>query len=560
MPGGFQGLDLAVLIAYLAGITAFGLSLSRRVKSSDGYFRGNRQFRWWIMIGQAFGTGTHAESFVAQTGATFASGFATIWYQWKNMLITPFYWLIAPWYRRSERTTLGEILEDRYGLRFGMTYSAFAIAFFVLNQGVMLQGAAKVVAVATGNRLSPNSIVLAMAGAFLLYSFFGGLISTAYSDFIQGLMIIVLSMMLIPSGLAAVGGMAGMRQVLPPDFFRLYSEVSGLDAFTIAMLAVNGIVGITAQPHMISMCATGNTERAGRIGQTYGSLVKRLCTIGWAFTGLIVAALVVQRGVVLTDGEMAFGYACKTLLVPGLTGLMVACVLAANMAACSNFMVNSGALFTNNFYKKYVRKEPTDRQSLWIGRFSGFGLTLLGVLFALTVRNVLQAFLFTETIAAFMGITVLGGILWKRANRTGAFMAVILSFSLYYLLNVLDAGRLKLVYQWKPEPFGLAMAAGFAAFFLFSWVSRPEASERVERFFDNMSRASDVPPASPGQPKPLAAGLGKDLIMLDAPGWFRAGRWKGFPARYREDLIGFSLAWIMVVALIFLAWGIMQLR
>ncbi|OGD22453.1 MAG: hypothetical protein A2W03_02495 [Candidatus Aminicenantes bacterium RBG_16_63_16] len=560
MQGGFHGLDLTVLIAYLAGITAFGLWLSRRVKSSDGFFRGNRQFRWWIMIGQAFGTGTHAENFVAQAGATFASGFATIWYQWKNMLITPFYWLIAPWYRRSERTTLGEILEDRYGPRFGMVYSLFAIAFFVLNQGVMLQAAAKVVAVATGNRLSPNSVVLAMAGAFLLYSFFGGLISTAYSDFIQGLMIIALSMMLIPSGLAAVGGIAGMRKVLPPDFFRLYSEVSGLDVFTIAMLAVNGIVGITAQPHMISMCATGNTERAGRIGQTYGSLVKRLCTIGWAFTGLIVAALVVQRGVVLTDGEMAFGYACQTLLVPGLTGLMVACVLAANMAACSNFMVNSGALFTNNFYKKYIRREATDRRSLWIGRFSGFGLTLLGIVFALTVRNVLHAFLFTESIAAFMGITVLGGILWKRANRAGAFMAVLLSFGLYYLLNVADTGRLQLVYTWKPEPFGLAMAAGFAAFFLFSWVSRPEAPERVERFFDNMSRASDVPPASPGQPKPLAAGLGKDLIMLDAPGWFRAARWKGFPGRYKEDLIGFGLAWIMVVALIFLAWGIMQLR
>ena len=48
-----------------------------------------------------------------------------------------------------------------------MAYSAFAIAFFVLNQGVMLQGAAKVVAVATGDGLSPNTIVLAMAGAFL---------------------------------------------------------------------------------------------------------------------------------------------------------------------------------------------------------------------------------------------------------------------------------------------------------------------------------------------------------------------------------------------------------
>jgi hypothetical protein len=52
--------------------------------------------------------------------------------------------------------------------------------------------------------------------------------------------------MLIPKGLAVVGGFAGMRNTLPPDFFKLYSDVSGLTAFTIAMLAVNGLVGIVA--------------------------------------------------------------------------------------------------------------------------------------------------------------------------------------------------------------------------------------------------------------------------------------------------------------------------
>jgi len=239
---------------------------------------------------------------------------------------------------------------------------------------------------------------------------------------------------------------------------------------------------------------------------------------------------------------------------------MVACVLAANMSACSNFMVNTGALFTKNFYRKYVRKETTDRQTLWIGRISGFGLTLLGILFSLTVKNVLHAFLFTETIAAFMGITVLGGILWKRANRLGALTAVISSFGLYYLINYLETGRLLLVYKWKPGPFGIAMAAGFAAFFLFSLASRPESPEKIERFFDNMSRASDEPPSGAGQPKPLAAASGKELIMLDLPGWFRAERWKGFPGRYKEDLIGFGLAWVMVAMLVLLAWGIMQIR
>jgi Na+/proline symporter len=133
-------LDYIVLIGYFVSITTFGIWISRKIKTSDSYFRGGRKFKWYIMIGQAFGVGTHAEMPVAQTGATFSNGFATIWYQWKNMLITPFYWLIAPFYRRSERTTVGEIIEDRYGSTMGMVYSIFAISFFVFNMGVMLQG------------------------------------------------------------------------------------------------------------------------------------------------------------------------------------------------------------------------------------------------------------------------------------------------------------------------------------------------------------------------------------------------------------------------------------
>ena len=209
MKGGFHWLDTVVLVGYFVGITGFGLWIARRIKSSDGYFRGERKFKWWIMMGQAFGTGTHAENFVAQTGATFQYGFASIWYQWKNMLITPFYWLIAPWYRRSERTTVGEMVDDRYGRKMAFIYTIFAISFFVFSQGVMLQGAAKVISVATGNAISPTGVVFGMTVAFILYSFFGGLIASAYADFIQAMMIIVLSMMLIPSGLHEIGGFSG---------------------------------------------------------------------------------------------------------------------------------------------------------------------------------------------------------------------------------------------------------------------------------------------------------------------------------------------------------------
>jgi Na+/proline symporter len=553
-------LDYIVLFGYFILITGFGIWISGRIKSSDGYFRGERKFRWWVMIGQAFGVGTHAEMPVAQTGATFSNGFATIWYQWKNMLITPFYWLIAPFYRRSERTTVGEIIEDRYGSGMGLAYSVFAISFFILSMGVMLQGAAKVISVASGNLISPNMVVLLMTIAFLIYSFIGGLIAAAYTDFIQSFLIITLSVLLIPLGLREINGFSGMREVLPDNFFDLFNSASGIDAFTIAMLAVNGIVGITAQPHMVSMCATGNTERAGRVGQTFGSLVKRLITIGWALTGLVVAAMVIKSNVTLPDPEMAFGYACNVLLMPGLVGLMLAAIVASNMSSCSNFMVNTGALFTQNFYKKYVNPSAEDKKLLWVGRYSGLGLSILAVLFALSVKNVLHAFLFVETLAAFMGIIFLGGVIWKRATRYGAGAAVLVSFIVYYIYNIILNGDLRLVYNWEPGPFGLSMLTGFFAFWLVSVLTRPEDPVKMEQFFDNMRRKSDSLSVDVDGKKPLASKSGEDLLLLDLPGWVKKERRKDFFKRYREDLVGFLLSWMVVGILILLAWGIMQIR
>jgi Na+/proline symporter len=428
----------------------------------------------------------------------------------------------------------------------------------MFNMGVMLQGAAKVISVASGNLISPTMVVLFMTAAFLIYSFAGGLITAAYTDFIQAFLIIILSILLIPFGLKEVNGFAGMKAVLPENFFDVFNSASGIDGFTIAMLAINGIVGITAQPHMVSMCATGNTERAGRIGQTFGSMVKRLVTIGWALTGLIVGALVIKNGVTLKDPEMAFGYACSILLKPGLVGLMLAAIVAANMAACSNFMVNTGALFTKNFYKKYINTAATDRTLLWMGRYSGLGLAAVGVMFALSIKNVLHAFLFTETLAAFMGIMFLGGIVWKRANRYGAATAVFFSFLAYYIANYMVAGKIMLVYKWLPGPFGIAMIAGFTAFILVSLLTKPESDERINRFFDNMRRKSDAEPGPDGK-KPIAAETGDDLLLLDLPGWAHKSRWENFYKRYREDIAGFLLSWVFVGALILLAWGILQL-
>jgi Na+/proline symporter len=223
-------------------------------------------------------------------------------------------------------------------------------------------------------------------------------------------------------------------------------------------------------------------------------------------------------------------------------------------------MVNTWALFTENVYKKYFNPLAEDRKILWIGRYSGLLLSLLAVIFALTIKNVMSAFLFTETIAAFVGIIFLGGVLWKRANRQGALAAVIISFSVYYILNFLHFNEIQLVYKWDPALFGWAMLAGSAAFILVSLVTRAEKKEAMDDFFLKMRLSTDPEDKKPDGSKKTAVEAGKDLLLLDIIGWIRLSRWKGFFVRYKEDLGGFVLSWAFVGALIFLAWAIMQIR
>src|SRR5208282_2818149 len=100
----------------------------------------------------------------------------------------------------------------------------------------------------------------------------------------------------------------------------------------------------------------------------------------------------------------------------------------------------------------------------------------------------------------------------------GAAAAVGSAFAIYYGLNYRSAGQWQLVYVWQAGIFGWAMTAGFASLILVSLLTRPEAPQRIEQFFDNMRRSTHAG----SQAKPLAAERGQDLLLLDLPGWFTA--------------------------------------
>jgi Na+/proline symporter len=488
------------------------------------------------MIGQSFGVGTHAEMPVALAGAVYGVGASAIWFQWKNLFITPFYWLMAPVFRRIRRTTMAEFMEDRYGSWMGAIYIVFALAFFVINTGSMLKGAGKVISQATGGGVGVNEIVVAMTVMFILYSFVGGLVAAAWTDLFQGFLIIILSFMLVPLGWSVVGGLDGMKASLEPFRFSL-STPSGIGPWVIAMLTVNGFVGIMAQPHQLATVGTGRDERTCRIGMLYGNMVKRVCTVGWALVGLIVAAMIAQghgSAAALGDAENAFGFACRLLLFPGALGLLIASILAANMSTCSAFLVDSGALFTEGLYRPRLNPNRSDRHYLWAGRLSGFVITMLGVVYAMyLIESVLYTFLLTETLATFVGISVLAGIVWPRANRWGAMASIVVALTVNFFLYYVTSQRLD---HWDANVFLAALLAGLVALVAVSLLTRPEAAARIDSFFARLRTSCDD-----DTERPLV------LVNLLHPG--RGARGQGWRA-YAEDLRGFALAWVIVIGLV----------
>jgi Na+/proline symporter len=419
-------------------------------------------------------------------------------------------------------------------------YIVFAICYFIINTGSMLKGAGKVISQATGGGVGANEIVVAMTVMFILYSFVGGLVAAAWTDLFQGLLIIGLSFMLIPLGWQTVGGLEGMRATLEPFRFSLATP-SGIGVWVIAMLTINGLVGIMAQPHQLAAVGTGRDERTCRIGMLYGNMVKRVCTVGWALVGLMVAAMV-AKGIIdaetLGDPENAFGFACRQLLFPGALGLMIASILAANMSTCSAFLVNSGALFTEGLYRKRLMPNRPDRHYLWVGRISGFVITMLGVFYALyLIESVLYTFLLTETLATFVGIGVLGGIIWPRANRWGALASLLVALTTNFVLYAITGQRLD---HWDPNVFLAALIAGILALVVVSLATAPEPRPATEDFFQRLQTSSDTP-AAEGQKQPLL------LVNLLNP--LRAAGRRGWRA-YAEDLNGFSLGWVVVVVLV----------
>jgi len=273
---GLKVIDWAVIIIYLIGITFIGLWAVKKVRSAASFFIGDRKFGKVMMAFFMFGSGTHSDQAVSVAAKTYHVGASGIWYQWLWLFVTPFFWLIAPFFRRMRAVTTGDYFEIRYGRSVSGLYAAMGILPLLVAIGVMLKGSGAMVEAVSGGAVNSNLAVIAMTVMFVIYGVAGGLSAAIATNFVQGLLTIVLSFLILPFALVEVGGMSGLRQSIAqlstanPDMPDMLSLVSPgeINLFFIIVIAFNALVGWVTMPETMANCAAGKTEMEGRIGVT----------------------------------------------------------------------------------------------------------------------------------------------------------------------------------------------------------------------------------------------------------------------------------------------------
>ncbi len=224
-----------------------------------------------------------------------------------------------------------------------------------------------------------------------------------------------------------------MHRMLPAEVFSLTASqdppppYDRISLFFIVIVTINTLFNVTGQPHVMEMGGSAKGEMEAWVGFTYGNMVKRFCTIAWAFIGVGAMAIYPH----LEDPELAFGMATRDFLPVGLVGVMLAAMLAAVMSSCDSFMVDGAALFVENIYKTSLAPDRADRHYLNVGRIAGLVMVVGGIVVTGLFENAVDIWRFLLPIPAFWGIVVWGGIIWRRCNGYGAWAGVVGSLGIW---------------------------------------------------------------------------------------------------------------------------------
>ena len=431
---GFNWIDGLIVVVYLIAITLFGIHFRKKQQSIHTYFLGGKTIPAWALSLSIVATETSTLTVIGTPGIAFGGNLSFLQLVLGYLVGRVFISLVLiPAYFKGELYTAYELMQRRFGSRIKHATASMFLITRALAEGVRVLAIATVVSVVLGT--GDIWSILIISGLTLIYTFEGGLTAVIWTDVVQLFIYIVGTLVaffvilgLIPGGWQGVLANSGQKLAIWNFSTNLavpYTFWAGIIGGAFLNTASHGVDQLIVQ----RLLAAKN-ERDSKVALLSSGLV-----ILFQFTLFLIIGVMLysfyqynpQEPVPLMRDRI-FPTFVVQYLPHGVSGLMIAAILAAAMANLSSAINSLASTTVVDFYRPLFTKGVTTQSELrlsrWITVLWGLVLVFLAIL-SRGVQSVLEAGLTIASITygSMVGVFLLG-VLTRRANERGSILGM----------------------------------------------------------------------------------------------------------------------------------------
>lgn len=384
-------------------------------------------------------------------------------------------------HKLNDSITIPDYFSNRFedkGNILRVVTAVVILVFYTLYTSSGLVGGAKLFEATFGLDYSTALLV----GSFIIvsYTFLGGYNAVSWTDFIQGILMMLALVVTPLVVIYHIGGVAeGLKLIESIDPSKL-DIFRGSSIIGIISLVAWGL-GYFGQPHILvrfmSIRHEDEMDRAKVIGMSW----MILSILGSLAVGFFGFAYVIAEGVSLQDSEKIFITLSQLLFNPWIAGFLLAAILAAIMSTIDSQLLVSSSVLTRDIYHALVRKDATNKELVWVGRATVIIIAVIAwYLSSDKDSSVLQlvAYAWAGFGAAFGPLIILS--LYKSdVTRMGAIAGMVMGSLTVIIWKQLEGGIFEL-YELLP-----GFISAWLAILIFSRFGKPRSDESA-RIFDEV--------------------------------------------------------------------------
>ena len=516
-----SNIEYLVVIGYLALIVSVGIVFKKFSKNTDDYFKGGSKGTWWLVGMSSFMSAFSAWTFTGAAGIAYESGFSVMFIFFGNVLgYFLNFVIVGPWLRQLRVTTFPEAINMRFGEHTQNFYAFYEVPIRILYSAMALYALAIFCSTALGYNI--KHVIVVFGIIVLFYSATGGRWAVMATDFLQGLILIPLTIIIAWLCLDKLGGVGAMfdqieAQGLKEEFSMINSAVLFGGAYTwgwaSAMMTKQFIEfnSINAAPRYFS-AKDGSEARKSAL---LASMMMLLGSAIW-FIPPITARLLFPDQVaafgLTKPAEASYAVASINLLPTGLIGLLIVGIVTATMSSMDTGLNTNVAILIKDIYPKLARRlklAPKDETELLrYGRVLTWLMGILIILMALYLsgqedRGIFEIMIDVGTLLSMpISIPLLWGMFIRRTPWWVALFsigcALIYSAMAFFEVPLTYLGFSQAIsdgFDWNFQQkfFGVFAVGSFSFLIAIFFAPAIESKHRkhVDKFFTIMTTPID---------------------------------------------------------------------